>query len=51
MVSKLFVNLNKTEYLLFNLKHFYSLNRNVDMGSKTILPKDSTKKIMVLFSK
>ena len=49
VANKLCVNLNETEYLLFNPKHFYNPNCSINIDSNIILPNDSAKNFGVVF--
>ena len=47
--NKLSVNPNKTEYLLFNLKHFNNSNSSINIDSNFISPNESAKNLGVIF--
>ena len=49
VANKLSVNPNKTDYLLFNPKHFNNPNCSIDIDSNIISPNNSAKSL-VLFS-
>ena len=49
VANKLSVNLIKTEYLLFNPKHFYNLNCSINIDSNIISTNDSAKNLAVVF--
>ena len=44
VVNKLSVNPNKTEYFLFNSKHFSNPNCSINIDSNIISPNDLVKK-------
>ena len=46
---KLFVNANKTEYLLFNPKHFDNPNCSINIDSNIISPNNAAKNLGVIF--
>ena len=48
VVSKLSVNLNKTEYLLFNPKHFNNLHCSINTDSNIIPPNNFAKILYVV---
>ena len=49
VANKLSVNLNKTEYFLFNPKHFNNPNYSTNIDSNIISPNDSAKNLGVVF--
>ena len=49
VANKLSFNPNKTEFLLFNLKHFNNPNCSINIDFNIISPNDSTKKLCVVF--
>ena len=49
VANKLAVNSNKTEYLLFNPKHFNNPNFSINIDSIIISPNDSAKNCGVVF--
>ena len=49
VANKLSVNPNKTEYLLFNPKHFNNPNCSINIDSNIISPNDSAKNLYVVF--
>ena len=49
VATKLSVNLNKTEYLLFNPKHFNNPNCSINIDSHIVSPNGLTKNLGVVF--
>ena len=49
VASKLSVNQNKTEYLLFNLRRFNNPNFSINICFNIISPNDSAKNLGVVF--